>query len=39
MSQKRVQIVKPEDLVRMASNEVFVINRNANEIAHAVITS
>lgn len=39
VSQKRVQIVKPEDLVRMASNEVFVINRNANEIAHAVITS
>lgn len=39
VSQKREQIVKPEDLVRMASNEVFVINRNANEIAHAVITS
>lgn len=39
VSQKREQIVKPEDLARMASNEVYVINRNANEIAHTVITS
>ena len=39
VSQKREQIVKPEDLVRMASNEVFVINRTANEIVHTVITS
>lgn len=37
ISQKREQIIKPEEISRMAPDEVFVIDRIANEVAHVSV--
>ena len=37
ISQKREQIVKPEEISRLSPNEVFVINRVNQEIAHTTV--
>ena len=34
---KRENIIKPEEINRMESSEVYVINRNIGEIAHTII--
>lgn len=37
ISQRREQIVKPEEISRLSSNEIFVINRVSQEIAHTTV--
>ena len=37
ISQKREQIIKPEEISRMESNEIFVIDRVSQEIAHTIV--
>lgn len=37
ITQKREPIVKPEEISRLSSNEIFVINRVSQEIAHTTV--
>ena len=37
ISQKREQIIKPEEISKMAPNEIFVIDRVSQEIAHTTV--